>query len=86
MKKVTTLKNLIRKSLLEYGIEESSLQEQEIKEVRCNPEELQEVLSIIESSRDFSITLSKKNPNYVLVKDAKRKGSCVVKRNDIFKI
>jgi len=84
--KKTTLKNLIRKSLLEYGIEEISLQEQEIKEVRCNPEELKKVLSVIESSRDFSITLSKKNPNYVMVKDAEGKGSCVVKRNDIFKI
>ena len=68
------------------GVNESSLQEQDEKLSLCNPDELEKVLSILESSRRFTIKLSEKNPNYVLVKDAEDKGSCHVKRKDIFKI
>ena len=62
------------------------LPEQEEKLSLCNPDELEKILSVLGSARNFTITLSEKNPNLVLVKDAEGKGSCHVKRKDIFKI
>lgn len=62
------------------------LAEQSDREIRCNPEDVQKVLSILESSNSFQIEVLKTNPNYLSVKDADGKPSCVVKRNDIFKI
>lgn len=61
------------------------LTEEEEKLSRCNPDELKKVLSVLESSRKFTIHLNEQDPNFVLVKDAEGKGSCHVKRKDIFK-
>lgn len=60
-------------------------EEEENKETICRPDELEKVLSVLESARKFTLTLSEINPNLVLVKDAEGKGSCYVKRYDIFK-
>lgn len=81
------IKNLELSKRIKIALNELySIREQNERDVRCNPDEIKEVLSILGSSNIFEIEVSRKNPNYIFVKDSNGKPGCVVKRNDIFKI